>query len=128
MSGNNLEELSITDSDFKEIQNIVWNSPVKVADTVEELTLAGRQCARYLPCPICRRCSNRAVHLYLKCRTCPVPKCIHTYQQKTMMIKRENFAVYLPETVMDRLDTLAADAHNRRDRYAGAEHNSTTLY
>jgi hypothetical protein len=54
-------------------------------------------CPRYNPCPICHKCTNRAIHLYMSCRNCKIVKCHHTHSDKVKMIKRENF-----ETVVDK--------------------------
>lgn len=55
-------------------------------------------CLRYHPCPICNKCTLKASHLNIRCGDCEVPLCVHTYKEKNMMIKRENFAINKPST------------------------------
>lgn len=48
-------------------------------------------CSMYNPCPICDKCLNKGSHLFKRCETCKIPMCIHTYNDKKKMIRRENF-------------------------------------
>lgn len=50
-------------------------------------------CSIYDPCPICDKCRNKASHLYVRCQTCKIPTCTHTYEDKQKMIKRDNFEI-----------------------------------
>lgn len=50
-------------------------------------------CSMYDPCPICFNCMNKAAHLYVRCQNCEVPHDGHTHKNRTMLIRRENFAV-----------------------------------
>ena len=54
-------------------------------------------CRQYDPCPICRKCLNKASNLYVKCENCKIPICSHTYEAKDKMIKRKNFEIRLSE-------------------------------
>ena len=57
-------------------------------------------CRRYLPCPICYKCCNKASHLYIKCQLCRIPACVHTHREKEAMIRRANFFVPVTGEVM----------------------------
>lgn len=50
-------------------------------------------CPRYNPCPICDKCQNKASNLYVKCQICMIPICIHKYNDRKFMIRRENFRI-----------------------------------
>jgi hypothetical protein len=50
-------------------------------------------CTMYEPCPICFKCQNKASHLYIRCESCPLDFCGHNHKQRSLIIKRENFAV-----------------------------------
>ena len=54
-------------------------------------------CSMYDPCPLCFNCINKAAHLYARCADCEVPHDAHTYKNRTMLIRRENFAITLSE-------------------------------
>lgn len=54
-------------------------------------------CKMYDPCPICRKCLNKASNLYIKCQTCKIPICTHSHSVKCKMIKRKNFIVKVAE-------------------------------
>jgi len=68
-------------------------------DFDEELSRIGG-CRRYLPCPICYKCGNKASHLYIKCQLCRIPACVHTHREKEAMIRRANFYVHVTGGVM----------------------------
>jgi len=106
------EDIKITPDDYKEVQQINWNGPIQLADD-KTLIEMGEMCPRYLPCPICRKCGNKASHLFEKCALCGIPLCIHTDKQKNMMIKRRNFALLIPQEAMDLLDAMAADVRKQ---------------
>ena len=107
------EDIRIAPDDYREIQPINWNGPVRLADD-KVLTGVGELCPRYLPCPICRKCCNKASHLFEKCAGCAIPLCIHSDRERNLMIKRRNFAFNISKDAMDALDVMAADALNRR--------------
>ncbi|OQY10700.1 MAG: hypothetical protein B6I28_00470 [Fusobacteriia bacterium 4572_132] len=65
-----------------------WNKQV-----FEENEPKFATCNMYDPCPICDKCKNKASHLYVRCQTCKIPTCTHTYQDKIKMIRRENFEI-----------------------------------
>ena len=48
-------------------------------------------CKWYDPCPICEKCKNKASHLYVRCQTCLIPNCVHSFKDINIMIKRKNF-------------------------------------
>ena len=50
-------------------------------------------CPQYLPCPVCHKCKAKASHLYVKCQTCTIPICRHTYGDAKSLIKREPFTI-----------------------------------
>lgn len=52
-----------------------------------------KTCSLYDPCPICDKCRNKASHLYVRCQTCQIPICVHTYKDRDKMIRRENFRI-----------------------------------
>jgi predicted amidophosphoribosyltransferase len=107
------ENVKITPDDYKDIRHISWNGPVQISD-VETLINTGEMCPRYLPCPICRKCGNKASHLFEKCSLCGIPLCIHTDKQKNLMIKRKNFTLLIPKEAMEALDSMAEDVRNQR--------------
>lgn len=76
-------------------------------DIFEQNESKFRTCNRYLPCPICNKCQNKASHLYVACQTCKIPICSHTYADREKMIKRKNFIVYVPEDVMNYIKELS---------------------
>lgn len=55
-------------------------------------------CAWYVPCPICNKCSNVNEAKYLRCQNCgfssPTRKCKHTSREIETAIKRKNFKNY----------------------------------
>ena len=64
-------------------------------------------CRRYDPCPICDKCLNKASHLYVSCQTCLIPICVHTYRNRSMMIKRKNFTITPGENTIEALKELS---------------------
>ena len=58
-------------------------------------------CPMYEPCPLCYKCQVKASHLYLQCAECPLEFCAHNDKQRTMMIRRENFAVALSKEAQE---------------------------
>lgn len=50
-------------------------------------------CKMYNPCPLCYKCMSKASHLFEKCGECKIPICVHKYQDKKVMIRRENFKI-----------------------------------
>ncbi len=66
-----------------------------------------KTCPRYNPCPLCDKCMNKASHLYDSCRECKIPICSHTYKDREMMIKRENFTIFVSEDIMNNIRKLA---------------------
>ena len=48
-------------------------------------------CRWYDPCPICEKCKNKASHLYVRCQSCLIPNCVHSFKDINYMIKRKNF-------------------------------------
>ena len=100
----NMEELKRmtewgADSEMIRLQKDALRLHSNKNDFEEELTRIGG-CRRYLPCPICYKCSNKASHLYIKCQICRIPACVHTHREKEAMIKRENFFIPVSEDVM----------------------------
>jgi len=65
-----------------------WNKEKFEANEQKFLT-----CNMYDPCPICDKCKNKASHLFVRCQTCKIPTCVHTYEDKNKMIRRENFEI-----------------------------------
>lgn len=63
-------------------------------------------CARYNPCPICDKCLNKASHLYVRCQTCKIPICTHTYENRAKMIKRRNFRLPVSDETYKKLEEL----------------------
>ena len=107
------EDVKITPDDYKDIQQINWNGPVQIADD-NTLINMGERCPRYLPCPICRKCGNKASHLFEKCGLCGIPLCVHSDRQKNLLIKRKNFALLIPKEAMSALDAMAESARSQR--------------
>lgn len=64
-------------------------------------------CKRYDPCPICFKCMVKASHLFVKCQTCNIPLCAHTYDHRRKMIRRFNFSVVVDRKTMDIIKNLA---------------------
>lgn len=52
-------------------------------------------CEMYDPCPLCYKCQNKAIHLYRRCETCPVPHDAHTHKNRAFFIRRDNFRLTL---------------------------------
>jgi len=50
-------------------------------------------CPQYMPCPVCHKCKAKASHLYVKCQTCTIPICRHTYGDAKRLIKRAPFTI-----------------------------------
>lgn len=67
-------------------------------------------CIMYDPCPLCFNCMNKAAHLYERCANCEVPHDAHSYKNRTMLIRRENFAI----TVSDETGKKLADYMDNR--------------
>ena len=64
-------------------------------------------CKRYNPCQICDKCLNKASHIYVKCQTCNIPICTHTYENRKTMIKRRNFRLPVSKDVYRKLEKLS---------------------
>jgi len=109
------EDVKIRPDDFQDIQQINWDGPIQLADD-NTLINMGEMCPRYLPCPICRQCCNKASHLFEKCGLCGIPLCVHSDAQKNMLIKRKNFALIIPKEAMEALDDMAANVRNQRSK------------
>lgn len=60
-------------------------------------------CYLYNPCPICDKCQNKASHLYVKCQTCKIPICTHTYKDRKFMIRRDNFKLNVSKEVEEKI-------------------------
>lgn len=63
-------------------------------------------CPMYDPCPICDKCRNKASHLYVRCQTCEIPMCAHTYQNRKNMIRRKNFKLNVNKNTINELRKL----------------------
>lgn len=61
------------------------------ADTFAQGEPKFHTCRMYNPCPLCDKCLNKASHLYVKCQSCEIPICVHTYHDRAKMIRRTNF-------------------------------------
>jgi hypothetical protein len=70
-------------------------------------------CSMYNPCPICSKCLNKASHLYVRCQTCGIPICVHTYKDKKFMIRRENFAIIPSPEVKGAIRQMAKEAESK---------------
>lgn len=78
-------------------------------DIFEENEPKVRTCKRYLPCPICSKCMNKASHLYVACQTCKIPICSHTYADRDKMIKRKNFTIFVSDDIMKEIKQLSLE-------------------
>ena len=78
------------DSEMIKIQKNAMRLHGNRDDFDNELSRIGG-CRRYLPCPVCYKCANKASHLYVKCQICRIPACVHTHKEKEAMIRRANF-------------------------------------
>jgi hypothetical protein len=67
-------------------------------------------CALYDPCPICSKCRNKASHLYVRCQTCTIPICVHTYKDRKFMIRRNNFAINATTEIKEAIRNMAKEA------------------
>lgn len=65
-----------------------------------------KTCKMYDPCPICFKCRNKASHLYVRCQTCQIPVCVHTYEQKKKMILRKNFKIKVSEETIKKIESV----------------------
>lgn len=63
-------------------------------------------CPMYEPCPICYKCQVKASHLYEQCAACPLEFCAHTYKQRALLIRRENFAIKVSKKTYQQLKEL----------------------
>lgn len=63
-------------------------------------------CPMYEPCPICYKCQVKASHLYEQCAACPLEFDAHTYKQRALLIRRENFAIKVSKKTFDQLKVL----------------------
>ncbi|AIY85200.1 hypothetical protein U729_3158 (plasmid) [Clostridium baratii str. Sullivan] len=61
-------------------------------------------CLQYDPCPICRKCLNKASNLYVRCQNCAIPICAHSHDVKEKMIKRKNFEIKLPDRDLENIE------------------------
>ena len=61
-------------------------------------------CLQYDPCPICRKCLNKASNLYVRCQNCGIPICAHSHNVKEKMIKRKNFEIKLPDKDLENIE------------------------
>lgn len=75
-------------------------------DMYEESEECFTECIRYNPCPICDKCLNKGSHLYVKCERCQIPICTHTYNDRKLMIRRDNFEVKLYPEMLKQLRAL----------------------
>ena len=71
-------------------------------------------CKMYSPCPICHKCGNKASHLYVRCQTCRIPICVHTYANKKLMIKRENFKLNTNGDIKQAIREMVKETENVR--------------
>lgn len=76
-------------------------------DKFEENEKCFMNCIRYNPCPICDKCLNKASHLYVKCQICELPICTHKYNDRKLMIRRDNFKLKASEKTMNALREMA---------------------
>jgi len=77
-------------------------------------------CEMYDPCPICDKCRNKASHIHVKCQSCLIPICTHTYKDRAQMIRRENFKLNVDDTVKDELKRMSEEV------LTNAEHTRNT--
>lgn len=61
-------------------------------------------CLQYDPCPICRKCLNKASNLYVRCQNCAIPICAHSHNVKEKMIKRKNFEIKLTDKDLENIE------------------------
>lgn len=81
------------------LENTKLGSPNKIKYAQSERKF--HTCPRYNPCPICDKCMNKASHLYVACKTCWIPICNHSHEDKKTMIKRRNFKAVVSEEIME---------------------------
>ena len=67
-------------------------------------------CPQYQPCPVCHKCKAKASHLYVKCQTCTIPICRHTYGDAKKLIKREPFTIRATEEMAQMILEIEKDA------------------
>lgn len=60
-------------------------------------------CPMYEPCPICYKCQVKASHLYEQCASCPLEFCAHTYKQRALLIRRENFTIKVSKKTFEKI-------------------------
>lgn len=72
-------------------------------------------CSLYNPCPICDKCMNKASHLYIRCQSCQIPICIHTYENRKKMIKRYNFRCVVSRETYKKLHEIYNNLINERN-------------
>lgn len=70
-------------------------------------------CKMYHGCPICYKCLNKASHLYVKCQTCQIPICAHTYKDRAKMIRRENFKLIVSPAFKNAIRELIKESEQR---------------
>lgn len=73
----------------------------------DELKAASKGCDMYDPCEINYRCKNRAVHLYVRCQTCPIQPSQHNHAARSWAIRRENFAIDVTEETGEEFTKLS---------------------
>lgn len=84
--------INVSEQDYKQIQMINWDvKQISIFDEHRSFEDIGQNCPRYIPCPICHKCVNKASHLFFKCRNCIIPFCVHSDEQKQAKIKPDNF-------------------------------------
>lgn len=69
-----------------------------------------KTCQEYNPCPICHKCKNKASNMYIRCKNCTIPVCVHTYKDICNMIRRENFAVKVSNKTSQLLKEMIKNA------------------
>jgi hypothetical protein len=71
-----------------DIGNVTWFAPRQ-----EQFEKAAREtnCFNYRQCPVCYKCVNKAPHLYEQCAKCKVAWCHHKEEDRSKLIKPENF-------------------------------------
>ena len=67
--------------------------------------VAKMKCFNYAPCPVCFKCTSRAIHLYAICDECAVPLCAHSQKDRAKLIRPENFTVKITGELADDIRT-----------------------
>lgn len=78
-------------------------------------------CEMYDPCPICDKCRNKASHIHVKCQSCLIPICTHTYKDRAQMIRRENFVLNVNDSVKEELKQMSEEALANAERTRNAQ-------